>query len=346
MLKVPRALSKLIGWPISRPPIPLSTITQWIERRQHPAYLNSAGTRSLTVRSSLLNEDVLLRIVCYLTTSRDKLALASVCRWHYLALKHTPYTYLVITQDVQLKPLTTQLTTSEGRRNCILHLDISFPSLFKPVQKSQDENEAHYSREMSFTEEVFRLLKLCRCLKSLYINNAHYGYVRWETLSAYMHDSYPFSLKSLSLTQSIDGTVDFVRDQTQLVQLVLFSSARTKNPDPSSGTELQLPPPIVLPHLKVLWATPRWAKLMLSTSSVESFGLLHDGNRADERHNLRTLIDTLVDDGGHPTVHCLTLSYEDFLWDHQTVGLDRYGAAFPNATKLCVTLPGIGPGRI
>ncbi|KAG9084844.1 hypothetical protein FRC07_013538, partial [Ceratobasidium sp. 392] len=309
-------------------------------------HLASAETRPLIAQSSLLNEDILLRIAYYLTTSRDKLALASVCRWHYLVLKHTPYAYLVITQDVQLKTLTTQLATNEGRCSSILHLDISFPSLFKPVQKSQDENEVHYSREMSFTEEVFRLLKLCKCLKSLYINNTRYGYVRWDTLSAYMHDSYPFSLKSLSCTQSIDGIVDFVRDQTQLVQLVLFSSTRTKNPDPSSSTELQLPSPIVLPHLKVLWATPWWAKLILSTSSVESFGLLHDGNRVDERHNLRTLVDTLIDDGGHPTVRCLTLSYEDFLWDHQTVGLDQYGAAFPNTTKLCITLPGIGPGRI
>ncbi|QRV84126.1 hypothetical protein RhiJN_12142 [Ceratobasidium sp. AG-Ba] len=160
-----------------------------------------------------------------------------------------------------------------------------------------------------------------------------------------MHDSYPFRLRSLSLTQSIDSTIDFVRDQTQVVQLVLFSSTRpreTQEPDPDIEPDL---PPIILP-LKSLWATPWWSKLILPHCSANSFGLLHDGSRADERYILRSLIDALVEEGGHPTIECLTLCYEDFMWDHETVGLDRYGAAFPNARKICIALPGVGPIRI
>ncbi|KAG8780481.1 hypothetical protein FRC12_022974 [Ceratobasidium sp. 428] len=341
-LKLSRVLSRLLGWRISnRSSPPHSTIAEWIEQhRPHPApSLMSSTTVQPHINQLKLNEDILLCISGYLTTSRDKLVLALLCRWHYLVLKCTPFTYLVLSQDVQLKSLATQLAADQGRRDSVLHLDATFPSLFKPVRKSPSDEDAHYSREQTFIDEVFHVLRLCRRLKSLYIHNTRCGYVRWDKLSAYMYDLYPFCLRSLSLTQSIDGTVEFVRDQAQVNQLVLFSSARIKNNDPD--TEPTLPLPIILPQLRVLWATPWWSRLILPNSSVKSFGLLHDGCRVDERHALRTMINSLIDDGGHPTVKCLTLPYEDFLWDHETIDLHQYGAAFPNTGKLCVTLPGI-----
>ncbi|KAG8768609.1 hypothetical protein FRC12_005459, partial [Ceratobasidium sp. 428] len=304
----------------------------------------------MTINCTAITSDILLNISEYLCTPGEKLALAAVSRWFYAVLKYTPYVYPILSQKFNLDSLLARLPGNEELCTKIQHLDIIYPSRFDP---NAFKCENHHKRTLHATgdkiamQKINIVLKLATQLKSLRVYNLFSAsHVAWlEPLIACMRGSYTFTLKSLLIARPITGTLRFVQSQNLLSELAIFSDAAGFDPPPESDAPPPQPPTISLPYLCSLWATPWWSCAILLQSPVRRFGLLHDNSSEDERRTCRRVIKSLVNIGGHPTVECLALTHEDFFWDHQTVSLNQYGQAFPNATKLYIILPGVGNGR-
>lgn len=182
------------------------------------------------------------------------------------------------------------------------------------------------------------VLKLATNLKGLYLQNQGSYDSEWESIDKLTQHSHSLKLQFFSNVNTSRETLDLLRDQTELTQLAVLS-------DIKDLTDTDASEPLIFPKLQILWATPGWARVILPNSPVQSFGLVHVDFATAERSNWRTTVDSLIQRGGHPTVNCLAIPYEIFFWDHHSVALPEYGLAFPNATKLCITLSGYGTER-
>lgn len=288
--------------------------------------------------SRYLNSDVWLHISVYLSTPGDRLALACISRWHYLVLGHTTYIHIVASQELNFAALLATLATNAQRCNAIFHLDVITPQW----PQSHNDNEGVLglwrTQERKVVHGALEIMKLASNLKSLHLKNLRGYSSQWETVETLRQDIYPFMLQSFSTTHTSRGIFDFVRNQTKLTRLVVLS-------DISDLVYMEVLEQLVFLRLHTLWATPVWARSILSFSPVQSFGLVHVDFGATERYNWRVTVDSLIERGGHPTVSCLTLPYEDFFWGEFPVRLSEYGLAFPNTTKICIPFAGLGTER-
>ncbi|KAF8595374.1 hypothetical protein BDV93DRAFT_611445 [Ceratobasidium sp. AG-I] len=341
-LKISGTLSLLRGWVVPQG-------TQ-LHRTGPEAVTESPDIPSRTPITSSwhLNSDVCLRISEYLFTSGDRLALAQVSRWHYSVLGHTAYTHIIASQEPKLALLIATLGSNTQRCNAIFHLDVIIP----PRPKSLSNNEAVFilwrSRERNLLRDALVVLKLAPNLKSVYLMNPRdlREYCpEPDIIDKLMCDPDPcrFKLRSFSTIHTTKETLDFVRNQTEINHLIVLSDV---NIGINRLTHPEAFEPIMMPRLHTLWATPGWAKTILPHSPVQSFGLVHVDFAKEERHNWRMTVNSLINMGGHPTVNCLTIPYEDFFWDHHSVKLSEYGLAFPNAMKLRIPTAGSGTERL
>ncbi|KAG8697104.1 hypothetical protein FRC08_006731 [Ceratobasidium sp. 394] len=292
-----------------------------------------------------ISSDIFLNISEFLHTPGDKLALATVSRWFYAALWYTPYVYLTLSQNVDVTALLTALALKNEYCTKIQHVDIICPSRFNPASLPKGEDQRtkrllHTSRAVFTLERIVAVLKLATQLKSLHTCGLSLDTARLESLTACMRESYSFNLKSLAIARPITGALSLIKSQPQLVELSIFSDDKGLNSPPERDAPPPPPPAVSLSHLRTLWATPWWSSAILPGSPVRQFALLHGNVSEEERRTCRDLVNSLARTGGHPTVECLVLTYEDFFWDHQTVDLRQYEPAFPGVTKLCITLPG------
>lgn len=278
-----------------------------------------------------------MRISELLPTSGDRLALAQISRWHYSVLGHTAYTHIIVSQGLKIAPLIATLIANHGRCEEIFHLDIIIPEGSK--FSSYDDASIRRSQERDLVHGAIVVLKVAINLKSVHLQNPQAYHTEYGTVDILIRDPYPFRLTSFSAVRASEGTLEFVRNQTELVHLTVLSAV-------SDFTIYEVANPLSISGLRTLWATPGWSRIVLPNSPVQSFGLVHDEPGEKERRDWRATVDSLIKIGGHSTVGCLTLPYEDFFWDHQVVKLSEYGLAFPSVTKLCITLAGFGAERL
>lgn len=286
-----------------------------------------------------LNPDVFLRISEFLHTSGDRLALARTSRWHYSVLGHTAYTHVVVSQGLKIASLIAILTSNDKLCDVVFHLDMIIPKRPEAPNHSQAAILLWRTRETKLIHGALVILKLAINLKSVYFQNPRGYHTGWDTVDTLLQDPYPCLLGSFSTVHTSKGTLEFVRKQTELAHLTVLS-------DINDLTVSEAEAPLSIPRLRTLWATPGWSRMVLPSSPVQSFGLVHGDIGQKERSNWRVTVDSLMKMGGHPTVNCLTLPYEDFFWDHESVNLAEYGFAFPGVTKLCITLAGFGAERL
>ena len=173
--------------------------------------------------SRCLNSDVWLRISEYLFTSGDRLALALISRWHYLVLGHTAYTHIVASQELKLTLLIATLGSNTQRCNAIFHLDVVFPPEQGYLNTSKIPVVLWRSNEPNLTRDALVVLKLALNLKSLFLKNPRGYYPNPDIIDKLICDPCLFRLQCFSSVYTTKGTLDFVRNQTELTELVVLS---------------------------------------------------------------------------------------------------------------------------
>jgi hypothetical protein len=320
-------------------------------KHEPPPAPHSVQTRTHRI---FLNVDVLIEIISYLDKTSDHIAFATTSQWSYFVLKKSIYSHTVLRPDGPASTIIPKLLDDPTLCTHIVQLDIvlSARSKYNNYVPGRDDIQQMWQQKDNFVRDIQVILKRTTQLKGLSIDEEKEG----ESLRAQFSlelelRNFPFNLTSFKLGRSAPGALEFIGAHPELNHLTL--TQRTNHPyDPECWHLGFSSLGHTLLKLRTLWATPWWMRALLMRSPVRTFGLLHKfdpidylilPNHATELSMTIGLLSALGNIGGHPTVRCLALPWNDFIMPSTPLNLRILSKAFPRTQTLAITLE---PGQV
>ncbi|KAG8707924.1 hypothetical protein FRC09_001537 [Ceratobasidium sp. 395] len=224
----------------------------------------------------------------------------------------------------------------------ILHIDLWLSLRKQLYVPGRDDIQQLWRQRQDFVQGVRTVLNQASNLQRLCIKQEHHQEPLPYPLSFNeMSEAFPFRLRSCRIAGYIPDALDFIGTQTRVTHLVLpEKSERFLSPNEwhlgfsSEGEALK--------NLCTLWATPSWMRALLMRSPVHTFGLIRDSRRIDiwgsDMIVFNALLQALGEIGGHPTVRCLALPFQDFFVSNSLMDLQAVSKGFSKTQKLAITL--------
>ncbi|CAE6517675.1 unnamed protein product [Rhizoctonia solani] len=299
----------------------------------------------------LLNEDILIQIVSYLPETLDRVAFATTARWCYATLQRFFYAHVVLRPDGPAFSIISELLKDHTLCAHVKRLDImlSTRSKYTAYVPGKDDIQQMWDKQDKYVRDVLTILKRALQLKELLIEEGKEGATLHSRLSLELKlGHFPFSLTSFRLGSFTPGALEFIGAQPELNYLALTHLTNCPHgADDLASLTARFQAPVVdykLPNLGTLWATPWWARALLTRCNAHTFGLL-DKSRSTGVHaqlildvEIALSISPLVSQGGHRTVRSLALPLNYFIMPRPTLNLELISRAFPLIEKVAVTL--------
>ncbi|KAG8713084.1 hypothetical protein FRC08_013696 [Ceratobasidium sp. 394] len=289
-----------------------------------------------------LNPDILVLICVCLETIPDRLALRAVSRWCRALLKNAIYTHVVLRPDGPSLHLLRSLIEEPSRCGAILHMDLWLSLRSRFYVPGRDDIPQLWRQREEFTRSIRTVLGRASGLQRICIKQGHNEEPLPNVLSFEGESGVlPFKLKSCSIAAPIPGTLDFIGTQAGITHLVL--PEKSDYSIPQNDWPFGFPPKgHTLKNLSTLWATPRWMRALLMRSPIHTFGLMRASPRIDtwgsDTIMLNLLLQAFGEIGGHPTIRCLALPFQDFFMSTSGMDLQALSKGFSKTQKLAITL--------
>lgn len=315
-------------------------------RQQHTT--TTPYPTSKRIHRMFLNVDILILIASYLDKTADHIAFATTSQWFYFVLKHSIYTHIVLRPDGPAFAVVSKLISDPSLCSHIVRLDIVLSSrpTYSAYVPGRDDIQQLWQQKDDFVRDARVILKRTTQLKELFITEGKGGEsLRAQLSLEFERGGFPFNLTSFRLSRSAPSALSFIGAQAELNRLVL--TQRSNYPHDFECWHLGFSKGHTLLKLRTLWATPWWMRALLMRSPVRTFGLIHKfdpidylipPSHATELSMTTNLLSALGNKGGHPTIRCLAIPWNDFTLSNTPLNLRILSNAFPRTQKLAVTL--------